>query len=363
MSPRVFRLRHLLPALALVAGLAAFGRTASAASAVLAKDGTLYEVISTTYGAVAGGVAGPSAILPVLALRTTPSGGTPTMQVVEGSLDGDVEGSESIEFEEETQTVFLVFTKQQSLYRGVTVSLLQNGFWSTQQLLPTPGYTLAMNPKMVLSRQKYIDTASPNPAAWTEKWRSVVSVVWWEEGALSQAKYAALFVEDGALNRDFITTYNLNDLAGVSGATSAAGLSPSIYRFPALQRDYAGDGGVLVSFANLTTRRQTVGSIAFISMPIAGPGISGPIAYSRHRPIFRTMGDGSLPGDGARQAASLGTIISPSGTSTFWWIDGSTMKVLPGTAPKDAVPLSMPIRPDFSTDKALAVIREMAEKE
>ncbi len=363
MSPRLLRLLRLLPALALAAGLAALPEAVSASSAVLAKDGTLYEVFPTTYGAVVGAMADPNANLPILALRTTPSGGTPTLQVVEGTLDGDVEGSESIEFEEETQTVFLVFTKQQSLYRGVTVSLLQGGLWSTQQLLPAPGYTLAMNPKMVLSRQKYIDTASPNPAAWAEKWRSVVSVVWWEEGAISQAKYAALFVEDGALNRDFITSYNLNDLSGVSGSTSAAGLAPSTYRFPGVQRDYAGDGGVLVSFANLTTQRQTVGSIAFISMPIAGPGISGPIAYSRHRPIFQTMGDGSLPGDGARQAASLGTIISPSGISTFWWIDGSTMKVLPGTAAKGAAPLSMPIRPDFSADKALAVIREMAEKE
>lgn len=366
MSPRAFRLLRLLPALALMAGLVTLPQTALAASAVLAKDGTLYEVFSTTYGAVStatGGAAGPNANLPVLALRTTPSGGTPTLQVVEGSLDGDVEGSESIEFEEETRTVFLVFTKQQSLYRGVTVSLLQNGFWSTQQLLPTPGYTLAMNPKMVLTRQKYLDTAAYDPAAWTEKWRSIVSVVWWEEGALSQAKYAVLFVEDGVLNRDFIASYNLNDLAGVSGSTLSAGLAPSTYRFPAVQRDFAGDGGVLVSFANLATQRQTVGSIWFASAPIAGPGIGGPIANSRHRPIFRTLGDGFMPGDGARQAASLGTIISPSGTSTFWWIDGSTMKVLPGAAAKDAAPLSMSLRPDFSADKAVAVIREMAEKE
>jgi len=363
MSPHAFRLVRLIPALALAVGLYALPQTASAASAVLAKDGTLYEVFSTTYGVVVGGAAGPYANLPVLALRTTPSGGTPTLQIVEGSLDGDVEGSESIEFEEETRTVFLVFTKQQSLYRGVTVALLQYGIWSAQQLFPTPGYTLAMNPKMVLTRQRYLDTAAFDPAAWTEKWRSIVSVVWWEEGALSQAKYAVLFVEDGALNRNFIASYNLNDLAGTSGWTPTAGLSPSTYRFPAVQRDFVGDGGVLVSFANLATSRQMVGSIWFATAPIAGPGIGGPIANSRHRPIFRTMGDGSLPGDGARQAASLGTIISPSGTSTFWWIEGPTMKVLPGAAAKDATPLSMSLRPDFSADKAVAVIREMAEKE
>jgi hypothetical protein len=363
---RARRLRpvRLAAILALAGALALLTQVASAASAVLSKNGTLYEIFPTTYGSIPGpGIGGSNADLPVLVLRTTPSGGTSTFQVVEGTIDEETEGSTSIEFEEETQTLFVIFTKQQSLYRGVTVALLQNSLWSSQQLLPTPGYTLAMNPQMVLTRQSYLDTSSLDPADWVQKWRSIVSVVWWEEGALSQAKYAALFVEDGDLNRDFIEGYNLNALAGTVGPTRTAGLPPSTYRFPAVQRDYAGDGGVLVSFANLTTQRQVVASIGFLSAPIAGPGIGGPIANSRHRPIFRTMGNGSLPGDGARQAASLGTIISPTGTSTFWWIEGSTMKVLPGTAAKDAPPLSMPIRPDFSADKALAVAREMAEKQ
>ncbi len=363
MSSRTLPAFRLFAALALAAGIAMLSHQASAASAVLTKSGTLYEVFPTTYGAATGAATDPNANLPVLALRTTPTDGTPTVQVVDGTTDGDTEGSASIEFEEETQTLFLVFTKQQSLYRGVTVALLQNGFWSSQQLLPTPGYTLAMNPQMVLSRQNYLDTSAPNPAAWVYKWRSIVSVVWWEEGSLAQAKYSALFVEDGALNRDYIEGYNLNDLVGTVGQTQTAGLPPSTYRFPAVQRDFAGDGGVLVSFANLVAQRQVVGSIGFLSAPIAGPGIGGPVANSRHRPIFRTMGDGSLPGDRAGQAASLGTIISPTGTSTFWWIEGSTMKVLPGNAAKDAAPLSMPIRPDFSADKALAVAREMAEKQ
>lgn len=364
MSSRAVRLLRLLPALAIAAGLAAGPQTASAASAVLAKNGMLYEVYATTYGSIPGpGVGGPNANLPVLALRTTPSDGTPTFQIVDGTIDEETEGSASVEFEEETQTLFVVFTKQQSLDRGITVALLQNGSWSSQQLLPTSGSALTMNPQMVLTRQSYLDTSAPDPANWVQKTRSIVSVVWWEEGAAAQARYAALFVEDGTLNRDYIATYSLSELAGSAGATPTAGLSPSMYRFPAAQRDYAGDGGVLVSFANLSTQRQTVASISFASAPIAGPGISGPVDNSRHRPIFRGLGDGSLPGDGARQAAYLGTIISPSGGSTYWWIEGSTMKVLPGTAAQDAVPLSMPIRPDFSVDKALAVIREMAEKE
>ncbi len=360
---RPSRLLHAAPDLALAAVLVLAAGTALAGSAVLTKSGTLFEVFPTTYGAAIGNAADPNASLPVLALRTTPSGGTPTVQVVDGTLDSDVEDSASIEFEEETQTVYLVYTKEQSLFQGVNVALLQNGQWSAQLLLPTTGFTLAMNPKMVLTRQQYVDVSPTDPTQTIQKWRSIVSVTWWEEGPLSQARFSALFVEDGALNRDAITSYNLNDLAGATGPTSEAGLSPASYSFPAVQRGYAADGSVLVSFANLSTLQQTVLSISFPVTLDAGPGVSGPMAYSRHRPIVQTAGSGNLPGGAIAYATSPGTVISPDGTCTFWWVDGSTMMYLPENAAADAVPFQIPLRPDFSVDKALAVVREMAEKE
>jgi hypothetical protein len=361
--PTPARLLRFAPALALAAAILFAAPTASAASAVLSKAGTLYEVYATTYGQVVGDAAGRDAGVPVLALRTTPSGAALAVQIVDGTLDSDVEGSESIEFEEESQTVFLVFTKEQSLFRGVNVALLRDGQWSIQLLLPTSGFTLAMNPKMSLTRQKYVDASAEDAAQAVEKWRSIVSVVWWEEGSLSQARYSALFVEDGALNRDAIQSYGLNELVAASGPTSTEGRSPASYSFPAIQRSFSGDGSVLVSFANLASQQQTVASISFPITLDAGPGLTGPIAYSRHRPIVRTVGNGSVPGGGIALAMSPGTVISPGGSLTFWWIEGSTMKILPGNAPSDAAPLSIPLRPDFSVDKALAVVREMAEKE
>ena len=362
MRDRLVRLLPAAPALALAAVLVLVTGTALAGSAVLTKSGTLYEVYPATYGQVSGDATAMNAGLPVLALRTTPSGGTPTVQVVEGTLDSDVEGSESIEFEEETQTVFLVYTKEQSLFKGVIVSLLRDGAWSAQLLLPTSGFTLGMNPKMVLTRQQYIDASPDDPAQTVTKWRSIISVTWWEEGSLSQAKYSALFIEDGALNRDAISSYNLNDLAGAAGPTSEVGLDPSSYSFPAVQRGYSGDGSVLISFADLATQRQTVLSIAFQSSPDPGPGVSGRVAYSRHRPIVAMLKTRDLP-DRIRIPYSVGTVISPDGNLTFWWIDGSTMKVLPATAAIDAPPITIPIRPDFSVEKALNLVREMAEKE
>jgi hypothetical protein len=360
---RPSRLLHAAPVLALAAVLVLSAWTALAGTAVLTKSGTLYEVYPATYGQVAGDAAGGDASLPVLALRTTPSGGTPTVQIVDGTLDSDVEASASIEFEEETQTVFLVYTKEQSLFKGVIVALLRDGIWSGQLLPATAGFTLGMNPQMVLTRQQYADISPTDPTQTIEKWRSIVSVTWWEEGSLSQAKFSPLFVEDGALVTDAIASYNLNDLAGASGPTSEAGLSPPSYSFPAVQRGYSGDGSVLVSFANLSTLKQTVLSISFPVTVDAGPGVGGTVAYSRHRPIISMVRGGDLPGGIMAYATSPGTIISPDGTCIFWWIDGSTMKYLPENAAADAAAFQIPLRPDFPVEKALAAVRDLAAKE
>ncbi len=352
-----------LVAVALALGLTA--GTAAASSAILTKGGTLYEVFQTTYGAVDLSTTGSDGNLPVLALRTTPSGGPPTVQAIPGTVDADVEGSESLDFDDETQTLFVVYTKQQSLLTSVRIAVLRDGIWSDRPLLPTTSFTLATNPKIVITRQEYLDPSAADPSIWVTKWRSILSAVWWEEGSLQQAKYSALFIEDGVLNLDSITSYNLNDLAGQAGPTSSAGLSPNSYSFPALQRDYSGDGSVLVSFANLYTQKQTVLSITFPNAPAPGPGLAGPVGYSRHTPIGHTLGDGGMPGGGGLGTAlSVGTIISPGGHSTFWWLadGGSRMEVLPGNTPGAAL-LVLPIRSDFSVDKALATVRELVEKE
>jgi len=363
--PRLSAGLRLAPVAAMAVALIVLAGTAAASTEVLTKAGTLYEVFPTTYGAIAGAAAGPDAELSVLGLRTTPSGGTPSVQAITGTVDPDVEGSGSLDFDEDTQTLFVIYTKEQSLLTSVHISVLRDGSWTERSLLPTSGFTLATNPKIVVTRQQYIDVSPTDPSSYVVKWRSILSVIWWEEGWLSQAKYSALFIEDGVLNLDAITSYSLNDLAGQTGQTSSAGLSPNSYSFPALQRSYAGDGSVLVSFANLFTQKQTVLSITFPNAPAPGPGLAGPILYSRHRPIGRTLREAEIPRGGEiERALSICTVISPSGSSTFWWLNatGTQMNLLSNSTPA-AAPLVIPIRPDFSVDRALAVVREMAEKE
>jgi|OpeIllAssembly_1097287.scaffolds.fasta_scaffold45225_2 hypothetical protein len=366
MARRTLRPARFVPALALAVMLIITAGPADAAgSVVLTKGGTLYEVYPATYGQIAGEAAGIDADLPVLALRTTPSGGKATVQVVEGTLDADVDASEAIEFDEDTQSLFIAYTKQQNLYAGLRIALLANGLWTERPLRPTPVYALSAHARLVLTRQTYLDPSSEDPDVFVAKTRSILSVIWWEDGLLSQAKYAPLFIEDGVLNLDAINVYNLNELAGDAGSTSVAGLSPASFSFPAIQRSGAGDGSVVLSFANLATQKQTVLSLNFASAPPPGPGTAGPVRYSRHQPLGVKLQDGEIPkGGDIAMANSVGTIISPSGNPTFYWVEGAKkVKAVRGNAKPDAPPIVIPIRSDFSVDKAIAVVREMAEKE
>ena len=150
--------------------------------------------------------------------------------------------------------------------------------------------------------------------------------MWWEESALSQARYAAVFIEDGALKLDDVVAYDLNELAGAAGPTDSRELPTSSYMYPAVQRDPSGDGGVLVSFANLATRTQQVLRLGFLDDYTKPPRLDadvGPrdeLAHDADRP----RRDG-VPAPGRIDlpfTLNVGTIISPSGVPTYWWVRG-----------------------------------------
>ncbi|HEX7614780.1 MAG TPA: hypothetical protein VF554_05805, partial [Thermoanaerobaculia bacterium] len=98
---------------------------AEAASAVLAKDGTLFEVFPTTYGAVISGASASDAALRVLALRTTPPGGNPAVEIVGGTANEFFKLESSIEFDEATQSIFIVYSRVRGFFSDVQVTILR----------------------------------------------------------------------------------------------------------------------------------------------------------------------------------------------------------------------------------------------
>ncbi len=357
--------RAALLGLVLSVGALAAARPAHAATAVLAKTGTLYEVYETTYGSIAGTTDAALASQPVLALRVTPPGGNAETEIVSGTTDKYDKFGESIEFEDITQTVFVVYTRQQGFFSDVRVAIRRDGTWAEGSFLPNPGYYISLSPQLLVTRQTYTDVdAGGNTVS---KSRSILSIVWWEETGASQARYAAVFIEDGSLSLDDVTAWNLNELNGAAGPTDHSGLPLSSYVHPGLQRDAGTNGGVLASFANLATRTQQVIHLAFPDnlpklVPPDGLTPAQRTSFARgHTPIGRSFAETQLPTqiDLALQT-QVGTFISPAGIPTFYWTSGASLSYLPGGS---STVVTIPSRPDFPVDRALAVVRDMSDKQ
>ncbi|MFI5119345.1 MAG: hypothetical protein ACHQM4_02985 [Thermoanaerobaculia bacterium] len=359
------RIASVLAGLVACVCLGPWAIRAEAASAVLAKDGTLYEVFPASYGDVISGANASDASLRVLALRTTPPGGSPTVEVVGGTVNEFFKLEASIEFDEVTRSIFIVYSRVRGFFSDVLVTIRRDRTWVEGSFLPNPGLYISVSPQLLVTRQTYSDAdADGQPIT---KSRTILSIVWWEESGASQARYAAVFVEDGNVGLDDVTAWNLNELNGTAGPTDNSGLPLSSYAHPGLQRDAGTSGGVLVSFANLATRTQQVVHLAFPDnlpklVPPDGLTSAQRTSFARgHTPILRSFTDTPLP----RQIdlpfqMPVGTVISPAGVPTFYWSSDTGLSYLSGGS---AAVVTIPFRPDFPVDRALAVVKDMSEKE
>lgn len=350
--------------LLLAAALVAAG-PAAADSAVLATDGTLYEVYPTRYGDVVPVPEDSSdRNMPVLALSVTSPDGTTTVGLVDGTVDRSREGSVSVGFEDETGTLFVAYTKSTGLMADMHVAIHRDGVWSGQDILSNRGLYLSINPKVAVTRQQYL-TFGPNGEA-VEKIRSIFSLVWWEESGPSQARYAPIFVEDGALRVDAVEAWNLNELAGAAGPTDATGLPVSSYSFPSVQPDPTSNGGVLVTFANLATRAQQVLRISFaddlVALSPPGSRTVPEEAWARaHVPIGRSAGQGRIPA-AMDTLSDVGAIASQKGVTTFYWEEGNALRFAQSTDAEGSPARRVALRTGFSVEKAIRLLEALAEK-
>ena len=348
-----------------VAAAAACANRVEAASAVLAKDGTLFEVFPTSYGQVIPGANASDAALRVLALRTTPPGGHPAVEIVGGTANDFFKLESSIEFDEATQSVFIVYSRVRGFFSDIQVTIHRDGAWADGSFLPNPGLYISVSPQLLVTRQTYTDFDAEGQRV--TKSRSILSIAWWEESGASQARYAAVFIEDGSLRLDDVTAWNLNELNGKSGPTDNSGLPLSSYAHPGLQRDAGTNGGVLVAFANLATRTQQVVRLSFPDdlTKLTPPSNLMPgqrTSFARgHIPIGRGFTENRLPTqiDLPFQVV-VGTFISPAGVPTFYWRTDTGLVYLRGDS---STLFTITFRPDFPADRALAVVRDMSDKE
>jgi len=332
-------------------------------TAVLTSNGTLYEVIAGTYKDVNPDLppGAPEASYPVVALRTTLPGRGQSLEIVEGTVDSSKKGTPSVEVDEATGSIFVCYMRYAGFMSDLHVAVLRNGLWAGRDIAPNTGLYLSLNPRMVVTRQRYLDYDAMGGTVY--KWRSILSLVWWEETGETQARYAPIFIEDGAVYFNAISAYNLNEIVGRTGSTNGAGLPLSAYQFPAVQPDPTSNGGVLITFADLATQRERVIALTFpddMTVPGKKSGGTGvPEAFIKaHGPIGREIGNGPIPVQRDVQSA-VEYFIAPTGRATSWWTDGKSVFFLGNDAPVGDAPKAIALHPDFNVDRARLLIRDM----
>jgi hypothetical protein len=292
--------------------------------------------------------------------------GTVSTAIIPGTDSHTAKTGIQVAFDDQTQTLLLLWTENISAMSQIRIGVLHGGVWTNSGLLPNQGISRAYNPQMRLSHYPitYLD-ADDQPVS---KSSSLLSIIWWEEAQYGQARLATLFLDEENFDPASLAVYDLPALTGDDGAdTSLDGIPSGAYLFPSLQPDGL-SGAVLASFADLHEQRHKIVRVEFPSdqgkpsepgnlkwqrrhIPIVGVATQGPIA--RMTPIL-AAGPGTGP--------AVGTTIGAGYLPTLYWRDGANLKYT-RLGQTDWTPVrSIAIDETMPYDRALSLVVGMAER-
>src|SRR5262249_47765987 len=270
-------------------------------------------------------------------------------------------------FDEQTQTLVLLWTEDNSGYTQVRVGVERQGAWTNSGLLPTQGISKAFNPQMVITHQPVFHLDHKDKQGWTT--RSTLSIIWWEEARIGQARFATLALDENQFDPRDLNVYDLPALLGTSGEVSYDGVPSGAYLYPALQADGLG-GGLVAAFADLHDQMEKVVSVTF-PQDQGKPSDATSVNWKRrHIPIVGVAGFGPL----ARMAPDLalnawedlavGTSIGGGYLPTLYWRDGTSLSYtrLTGSGADWSPVLSIAIDDVMTWEKATALVVAMGQR-
>jgi hypothetical protein len=331
---------------------------------LLTPDGTLH-VVRTGSAAELGvdGVA-PDSLLVEHASRA--QDGATTLGIVPDSVSYQQKRGIQLGYDEESKTLLLIWTEDISAaYSHIRVGVLKDGAWTNMPLLPSQGIARSHNPQMRITHQRvtYLDE-SDVPVAKTS---SIVTVVWWEESTLLQARLAALFLDENSFDPSNLAIYDLPALGGGQGASVYSDVPSGAYLFPTLQADGL-SGAVLVSYADLHADQHRVARISFPEDQGQPSDATDTRWKRRHIPIYGVYASGpvarmtpSVAAHAARQDA-VGASIGSGYKPTLYWLDGTALKFT-RLAGADWEPVrSIAIDESMTYDRALELVVGMGTR-
>ena len=323
-------LRSLVVAASLLAGPALGLALGYEEQSLLTPDGTMHVVRAGT--AVDLGITEltPSPNNFVIDWASRAQDGTVSTMIVPGTLSYQEKRGLQLAYDEPTGKLVLLWTEEVSAFSHIRIGIFQNGVWTNNPLMPLQGISRAYNPQMRIVHQTVTQLDEKDAPVTSNI--SVLNVVWWEESAAVQARYATLFLDEPSGAPGSLAIYNMAAMVGGTSATSYPADVPSgSYLYPSLQVDGL-SGAIVASYADLFDGKHKVVRVEFPRdrgkpseygnlkferrhVPIVSIELTGPVA--RTTPVLAHQTD---PG------AGVVTTIGAGYRPTLSWRDGDSLK-------------------------------------
>jgi hypothetical protein len=245
-------LKTLICALGL--GLALSGAAFADHETTLGSDGTIYQVRTGAYGDLFPTGNATDRASTVVALDVTRPGAPMQRILAPDSTGPEVESYPSVVFEDDSQTVFLLWESAINIHPILQLSGFDGSHWLPTITVTGNPFAAKTSPQFMITRDSYsMDDAS---GATTTRHRTILHLLWQEQGTGTQVQtfYTPIIINDG----EYIgwnPLYNLDDfLPTLTPLTAPADVQTGVSGAPLIQggRD---ERTVVVAYAS-TARGQ-----------------------------------------------------------------------------------------------------------
>lgn len=345
--------------IALVTLLVAVARPASAwvETSLLAPDGTLYVVRAGTAKdlGIAGNYARPEDN--VISWESLAQDGGRRSGLIPGASGSTLKSNLDLAYDEQSASLILLWKEEVSLLNVLHLGILRGNQWTVSDLLPNLGFPRAYNPRMLLSHPSVHTLDSDGKDVWST--RSLLSVIWWEDSNVSQARYAPIFLDEDS-SAGNVQVYDLPATVGSIASSAAPTVPSSAYRYPSLQLEGPG-GGILASFADLQTGFENIIRIGFPT-DLGTPGPANPTWLRRRVPIVGIVGRAPVVTSGPPDGVDLSTYIGSSYNPTVAWHDDKAVRYVRFDGKKWSDVNSITLSDAMSLERATRLVQDMATK-
>ncbi|HYB54306.1 MAG TPA: hypothetical protein VEG84_10600 [Thermoanaerobaculia bacterium] len=326
---------------------------------LLSSDGTLYQVQTGLVSEL--GLSGPGLDPGDYAVvwSSTAQDGTQASGVIPGVSNSNVKTSLDLTYDEPTTTLVVLWREGNALVDKIRLAFSKAGSWTVADLLPNIGFPHAYNPQMLLTHQVTHTLDDKGGDVYTPQ--SILSIVWWEESSLAQARYASFFLNE-TIDPSQVSIYNLPDLVADQGPTSLQNLTEGSYAYPALQAEGPG-GAILASFADLASDKQYVVQLSYAT-DLGAPGAGNMTWLRRRIPVVGIASQGpisAVPAFGGL-SVSVGTVIGSSFLPTLYWQTNGLFQYTRFDGAQWSAILSLTLSSDLTYDQAVVLIQGMAQR-